>query len=136
MMISRYMIPKKIKGYRSGTVNALIDCVQALWPIQSATLLTTVTAAGTKQEVKRFPKPPKEPDVVSWRTERTGTLQITVTAGFVEFLPATYLMAIPFRECPESLGATSFRLSSISPQETRNGGYGWSRMLPTKLQPY
>lgn len=47
------LIPEKIEGYRSEVINSLIDCIIALWPITSATLLTNVTVRGTKYEVKR-----------------------------------------------------------------------------------
>jgi hypothetical protein len=47
------LIPEKVDGYRSETLNALIDCIIALWPVSSSTLLTNVTSRGTSYEVKR-----------------------------------------------------------------------------------
>ena len=47
------MIPEKISGFRSEVINGLIDCVQALWPKRSATLLINPGANGCSFEVKR-----------------------------------------------------------------------------------
>jgi hypothetical protein len=47
------IIPEKIDGFRSEVINSLIDCVIALWPMQSATLLQNVTMRGTSSEIKR-----------------------------------------------------------------------------------
>jgi hypothetical protein len=47
------LIPEKVEGYRSEAINGLIDCIVALWPVKSATLLTNVTVRGTSYEVKR-----------------------------------------------------------------------------------
>lgn len=46
-------IPQKIDGFRSEVINGLIDCVTALWPRQSATMLINVSTAGASYEVKR-----------------------------------------------------------------------------------
>lgn len=46
------MIPEKITGFRSDVINGLIDCVTALWPKRSATLLVNVGTNGTSYEVK------------------------------------------------------------------------------------
>jgi hypothetical protein len=47
------LIPEKVEGYRSEVINSLIDCVTALWPVRSATILTNVTSRGASYEVKR-----------------------------------------------------------------------------------
>ena len=51
--MNREAIPDKINGFRSEVINALIECVTALWPEKSATLLVNVKSGGTSYEVKR-----------------------------------------------------------------------------------
>ena len=48
-----FRIPEKVDGYRSEVINALIDCVRALCPKKSATLLIDVHPDGARYEVKR-----------------------------------------------------------------------------------
>lgn len=47
------LIPEKIDGYRSEVINSLIDCIIALWPKSSATLLINTSSRGSSFEVKR-----------------------------------------------------------------------------------
>lgn len=51
--MNRARIPQKIDGFRSEVINAIIDCLEALWPKPSASLLVSVHANGTSLEVKR-----------------------------------------------------------------------------------
>jgi hypothetical protein len=44
----RNLIPNKIRGFRSKSINALIDCVAALYPLPSATIRREFTTQGVR----------------------------------------------------------------------------------------
>jgi hypothetical protein len=48
------IIPEKVSGYRQEVINGLIDCIIALWPMESATIISNVTSRGTDHEIKRI----------------------------------------------------------------------------------
>lgn len=41
-------IPRKITGYRSKSINALIDCVKMLYPLPTATIRREFTTTGVR----------------------------------------------------------------------------------------
>lgn len=45
------IIPRKITGYRSKSINALIDCVKILYPLPSATIRREFTTGGVRLNV-------------------------------------------------------------------------------------
>lgn len=85
------MIPAKVDGYRSEVINALRDCVIALWPKQSATMLCNVAADGTAYEVKR-PAVVAPPIDFPWNIQKTGDLKIKITPGDIEMGPDTVIV--------------------------------------------
>jgi len=51
--MNKSMIPDDIDGFRSEPINGILKCLRALWPLQSATIMHTVTASGTHYDIKR-----------------------------------------------------------------------------------
>ena len=81
----KIIIPQKVDGYRQEVINGLIDCVTALWPRRSATILCNVTANGTDYEVKRPAAGGADPVLEDFSFKKTVDADIYIYGGTIKF---------------------------------------------------
>ena len=106
------MIPQKVEGYRSEVINAIIDCLIALYPQSSATIMANVTARGTSFEVKRSEQSVSKKPVIAFGCSNAGMV-VTVKLGKVYFKGVSKTVGSWPTDGKSTLTATSYGYISI-----------------------